>query len=198
MLIQADRLKAGPRTARKLHVTSHSSTFALLAVLSLMATGDAAQAQDAQAQESISLPDVTVQQEAQKAAAQATAQKSSATAKKKVVAKRSAAPSGVPKPTPAPADIAGAPSPLPGGNRSLSPVAGNPGAPSSSVAAVAGASGAGAQTATGLDMARYANTPVFSVTDILHDVPGVSLKQGNGPRDMGISIRGSNARNGFG
>lgn len=198
MLIQADRLKAGPRTARKLHVTSHSSTFALLAVLSLMATGDAAQAQDAQAQESISLPDVTVQQEAQKAAAQATAQKSSATAKKKVVAKRSAAPSGVPKPTPAPADIAGAPSPLPGGNRSLSPVAGNPGAPSSSVAAVAGASGAGAQTATGIDMARYGTTPVFSVTDILHDVPGVSLKQGNGPRDMGISIRGSNARNGFG
>ena len=28
--------------------------------------------------------------------------------------------------------------------------------------------------------------------------PGVSIKQGNGPRDLGISIRGSNARNGFG
>jgi iron complex outermembrane receptor protein len=27
--------------------------------------------------------------------------------------------------------------------------------------------------------------------------PGISIKQGNGPRDMGISIRGSNARNGF-
>ena len=47
-------------------------------------------------------------------------------------------------------------------------------------------------------MTRFTDTPVFSVTDILHEVPGVSLKQGNGPRDIGISIRGSNARNGFG
>lgn len=62
---------------------------------------------------------------------------------------------------------------------------------------MSGASGAGAQTATAVDMKRYEDTPVFSVTDILDDVPGVSLKQGNGPRDMGISIRGSNARNGF-
>ena len=34
--------------------------------------------------------------------------------------------------------------------------------------------------------------------DILRQSPGVSVKQGNGPRDLGISIRGSNARNGFG
>ncbi|MET1046099.1 MAG: TonB-dependent receptor [Hyphomicrobium sp.] len=47
-------------------------------------------------------------------------------------------------------------------------------------------------------MTRFENAPVFSVTDILREVPGVSLKQGNGPRDIGISIRGSNARNGFG
>lgn len=47
-------------------------------------------------------------------------------------------------------------------------------------------------------MKRFESAPVFSVTDILREVPGVSLKQGNGPRDMGISIRGSNARNGFG
>jgi hypothetical protein len=33
---------------------------------------------------------------------------------------------------------------------------------------------------------------------LLQESPGVSFKQGNGPRDLGISIRGSNARNGFG
>ena len=33
---------------------------------------------------------------------------------------------------------------------------------------------------------------------MLRDSPGISVKQGNGPRDFGISIRGSNARNGFG
>ena len=36
------------------------------------------------------------------------------------------------------------------------------------------------------------------VADILSESPGISVKQGNGPRDIGISIRGSNARNGFG
>ena len=36
------------------------------------------------------------------------------------------------------------------------------------------------------------------MADVLRDSPGVSIKQGNGPRDLGISIRGSNARNGFG
>ena len=33
---------------------------------------------------------------------------------------------------------------------------------------------------------------------MLRESPGISVKQGNGPRDIGISIRGSNARNGFG
>ena len=33
---------------------------------------------------------------------------------------------------------------------------------------------------------------------MLQDSPGIDIKQGNGPRDVGISIRGSNARNGFG
>lgn len=42
------------------------------------------------------------------------------------------------------------------------------------------------------------NTKAFSTWDALRYSPGVSLKQGNGPRDVGISIRGSNARNGFG
>jgi iron complex outermembrane receptor protein len=54
------------------------------------------------------------------------------------------------------------------------------------------------QTATTIDRSQYDNGPAFSVADILRDSPGVSIKQGNGPRDLGISIRGSNARNGFG
>ncbi len=53
------------------------------------------------------------------------------------------------------------------------------------------------QTATTVD-GGVANKPVFSVADVLGDSPGISMKQGNGPRDIGISIRGSNARNGFG
>jgi iron complex outermembrane receptor protein len=54
------------------------------------------------------------------------------------------------------------------------------------------------QTATTLDRSLFENRPSFSVGDVLRDSPGVSVKQGNGPRDLGISIRGSNARNGFG
>jgi len=54
------------------------------------------------------------------------------------------------------------------------------------------------QTATTIDRSRFEDRPAFSVSDILRESPGVSLKQGNGPRDLGISIRGSNARNGFG
>ncbi|MGY4308438.1 iron complex outermembrane receptor protein [Bradyrhizobium sp. USDA 4369] len=53
------------------------------------------------------------------------------------------------------------------------------------------------QTATTIDRSRYDDRPAFTVGDILRESPGVSLKQGNGPRDLGISIRGSNARNGF-
>lgn len=52
------------------------------------------------------------------------------------------------------------------------------------------------QTVVGPD--RTVNTRAFSVSDLLVDSPGVTVKQGNGPRDVGISIRGSNARNGFG
>ncbi|MGJ4893279.1 TonB-dependent receptor family protein [Bradyrhizobium sp. HKCCYLRH3099] len=54
------------------------------------------------------------------------------------------------------------------------------------------------QTATTIDRSRFDDRPAFSVGDILRESPGVSVKQGNGPRDLGISIRGSNARNGFG
>lgn len=54
------------------------------------------------------------------------------------------------------------------------------------------------QTATSIDRSQFDNKPVFSVADLLGDSPGIDMKQGNGPRDIGISIRGSNARNGFG
>ena len=56
---------------------------------------------------------------------------------------------------------------------------------------------AGGQPVTTIDRASVENTRAFSVGDLLSEVPGVSIKQGNGPRDMGVSIRGSNARNGF-
>ncbi|MEO8317766.1 MAG: TonB-dependent receptor [Bradyrhizobium sp.] len=54
------------------------------------------------------------------------------------------------------------------------------------------------QIQTTIDHSQFDNRPSFSVSDVLRDSPGISVKQGNGPRDFGISIRGSNARNGFG
>ena len=38
------------------------------------------------------------------------------------------------------------------------------------------------------------DTPAFSVSDILKLAPGVSFTQGNGPRDVSVSVRGSNER----
>jgi iron complex outermembrane receptor protein len=156
------------------------------------ARGEAAAQQSSDA---ISLPDVTVQQAPASAPKRPVARKPSKP--KNEIAAKKAAPSAAPKPTPAPVDATAEPS-MPEASLALAPAAENPGTPSSTVASVPGASGAGAQTATGVDMTRFQTTPVFSVNDILHDVPGVSMKQGNGPRDLGISIRGSNARNGFG
>src|SRR4029450_8235506 len=54
------------------------------------------------------------------------------------------------------------------------------------------------QTETTIDRSPFEYRPAFSVADVLRESPGFSVKQGNGPRDIGISIRGSNARNGFG
>jgi iron complex outermembrane receptor protein len=54
------------------------------------------------------------------------------------------------------------------------------------------------QTITTVSGERIKNEPAFTIQDLLQESPGVSFKQGNGPRDIGISIRGSNARNGFG
>jgi iron complex outermembrane receptor protein len=54
------------------------------------------------------------------------------------------------------------------------------------------------QTETTIDRSQWDNRPAVTVSDVLRESPGISVKQGNGPRDIGISIRGSNARNGFG
>ncbi|MCK1740697.1 TonB-dependent receptor [Bradyrhizobium sp. 139] len=91
-------------------------------------------------------------------------------------------------------------------SRPTRPVAGNvsASAPTQNKRATAGAARDGlnqapaGQTATTIDRSQFDNRPAFSVSDVLRDSPGISIKQGNGPRDFGISIRGSNARNGFG
>lgn len=117
----------------------------------------------------------------------------------KKVAKSPAAPSAPSAPPAAPASDATAES-APSGQgqgETKNPLA-NPGTPSAGVVPVFGIAGSpGAQTATGIDTGALSNDPLFSVDDLLKQSPGVSLKQGNGPRDMGVSIRGSNARNGF-
>jgi iron complex outermembrane receptor protein len=185
---------------------SHRRSLIVVSTLLLLVFGhaavlaqDATQSQDAGASNEIKLPDVTVQQAPAKTAQTKAPPKKNA--KPKAVAKAVPKPSAPPKAAAKATAVAGAPSvpaATPIASTITAPAQGNPGTPSSAVASVPGASGPGAQTATGIDMTRFAETPVFSVTDILHDVPGVSLKQGNGPRDIGISIRGSNARNGFG
>jgi iron complex outermembrane receptor protein len=55
-----------------------------------------------------------------------------------------------------------------------------------------------AQIITTINRDRFSDTTAFSAGDVLQDSPGIDIKQGNGPRDVGISIRGSNAPNGFG
>ncbi|MFO1101912.1 MAG: TonB-dependent receptor [Methylocystis sp.] len=54
------------------------------------------------------------------------------------------------------------------------------------------------QTFTTIQGKNFDNMPLLSVREMLQYSPGVSFKQGNGPRDIVISIRGSSARNGFG
>ena len=54
------------------------------------------------------------------------------------------------------------------------------------------------QTFTSIDTQIFRDTPLVTIRDMLEYSPGVSFKQGNGPRDVVISIRGSSARNGFG
>ncbi|HEX8446800.1 MAG TPA: TonB-dependent receptor [Sphingomonas sp.] len=54
------------------------------------------------------------------------------------------------------------------------------------------------QTVTTIDDRMFRNTPATTIADIVKLSPGVAVIQGNGPRDVGVSIRGSNARNSFG
>src|SRR5579872_3140770 len=70
--------------------------------------------------------------------------------------------------------------------------------PAAATVAAPGLPSAPTQTVTTVHVDRSANSPAFEIGDLLQDSPGISIKQGNGPRDQGISIRGSNARNGFG
>lgn len=192
MLSSSARHPAVARENQPVHRGRRRSTLAS-SIVALLASTQTSFAQDAGGSNAISLPDVTVQQTNAKPKPKV-AQKSKAKAKRKVVAKSQASPATNPTPA-ASAEVIGGTSQS--AASSSSPVRGNPGTPSANVAGVSGASGPGAQTATDVDMTRFDNTPIFSVGDILHEVPGVSVKQGNGPRDLGISIRGSNARNGF-
>ena len=54
------------------------------------------------------------------------------------------------------------------------------------------------QTVTTVDDSAFRNTPATTIADIVKLSPGVAVIQGNGPRDVGVSVRGSNARNSFG
>ena len=168
--------------------------FASSAIALIIVVHDGARAEEAGSANAIKLPDVTVQQAPIEAKA-AEKPKSKVKAKSTVAEKKPATPPVAP-PSVNASEVAS--SPELGTGSSVAPATGNPRAPSTAVAAVPGAANAGAQTATAIDMKQFADAPVFSVADVLRESPGVSLKQGNGPRDMGISIRGSNARNGFG
>lgn len=53
------------------------------------------------------------------------------------------------------------------------------------------------QTVVGVARELYADTPATTVADILKLAPGVSFTAGNGPRDVSVSVRGSNARQTF-
>ena len=53
------------------------------------------------------------------------------------------------------------------------------------------------QTVVTVSRDLFKDTPAFSVGDILKLAPGVSFLQGNGPRDVSVSIRGSNERQTF-
>jgi iron complex outermembrane recepter protein len=70
--------------------------------------------------------------------------------------------------------------------------------PKFTTTAAGGVHQAPGQTITSVNRDRFSETPAFSIGDVLRDSPGIDIKQGNGPRDVGISIRGSNAQNGFG
>jgi iron complex outermembrane receptor protein len=104
----------------------------------------------------------------------------------------------------APRRVIAAVSPPASPTPAAAPATTQPAAPAASQGPAASDGGPGAlpkppgQTITTVSGERIKDSPAFTVEDLLQESPGVSFKQGNGPRDIGISIRGSNARNGFG
>ena len=195
MQLFVGRIFAAPRP-RPRRVTVLASAAAII-----VAGSPSIRADEAAAPDEIKLPDVTVQQTVPAPAPAVPKKVEASAAAKPAAAKATPKPVKAAKPASAPViapAVVAQPQPPAGAPPTLMPAAGNPGTPSGAVASVPGASGVGAQAAAAVDITRFENAPVFSVSDILREVPGVSLKQGNGPRDMGISIRGSNARNGFG
>jgi iron complex outermembrane receptor protein len=54
------------------------------------------------------------------------------------------------------------------------------------------------QTQFDVSRGSFRNTPAFSIGNVLALVPGVTFVQGNGPRDISISVRGSNERQTYG
>lgn len=54
------------------------------------------------------------------------------------------------------------------------------------------------QTQAEVSREDFKNTPAITIAEVLDLVPGVTFVQGNGPRDVVISVRGSNERQTFG
>lgn len=54
------------------------------------------------------------------------------------------------------------------------------------------------QTVMSVTAEQFAHSPAVNIGDILVFVPGVTFAMGNGPRDVSVSVRGSNARQTFG
>jgi iron complex outermembrane receptor protein len=54
------------------------------------------------------------------------------------------------------------------------------------------------ETQTTVSREDFKNTPATNIGDVLALVPGVTFVQGNGPRDVSISVRGSNERQTYG
>ncbi len=54
------------------------------------------------------------------------------------------------------------------------------------------------ETQTSVSREDFKNTPATNIGDVLALVPGVTFVQGNGPRDVSISVRGSNERQTYG
>ncbi len=50
------------------------------------------------------------------------------------------------------------------------------------------------QTVEGVSRGEFKDTPAFSIGEVLALVPGVTFLQGSGPRDVTLSVRGSDAR----